>query len=202
MHPHRKQLSHDQVLKQVIRRQDPPELLIRKGIWLQLCLSIISQQLSTRVAEVIGNRFLNLFPRKTPTLKSVLEMPDERLREVGLSGAKTMYIKNVCRFFLEHKLTDSRLHKLDDELVIQCLTEIKGVGRWTVEMILMFSMAREDVFAADDLGIRQAMIQLYQVEAENERALRQQLIQIADSWKPYRTYACRYLWRWKDQIPG
>ena len=202
MHPHRKKLGRDQILKQVIRRQDPPELLIRKGIWLQLCLSIISQQLSTRVAEVIGNRFLNLFPRKTPTLKSVLEMPDERLREVGLSGAKTMYIKNVCRFFLEHKLTDARLHKLDDESVIQCLTEIKGVGRWTVEMILMFSMAREDVFAADDLGIRQAMIQLYQIESENERSLRLQLIQIADSWKPYRTYACRYLWRWKDQIPG
>lgn len=202
MHPHRNVLSRDKTLKKLLKKLDSPELKIRKEIWLQLCLSIISQQLSTRVADVIGQRFLGLFPRNKPTLKNVLAMPDERLQGVGLSRAKAQYIKNVCQFFLDQKLTDARLQKMDDEVLIDCLTQIKGVGRWTVEMILMFSMAREDVFAADDLGIRQAMVQLYQIEAENDRMLRQQLLQIAETWKPYRTYACRYLWRWKDQVAG
>ena len=90
------------------------------------------------------------------------------------------------------------LQKMEDEELILYLTQIKGVGRWTAEMILMFTLAREDVFAIDDLGIQQAMAKLYKIDFTNKKLLREKMIAVSDKWKPYRTYACRYLWRWKD----
>lgn len=108
------------------------------------------------------------------------------------------YVYNVCDFFIENNVTDARLHKMEDEPVIAFLTQIKGVGRWTAEMILMFGLGREDVFAADDLGIQQAMTKLYKLDPSDKKQLKQQMISISDKWRPYRTYACRYLWNWKD----
>ncbi len=90
------------------------------------------------------------------------------------------------------------LHNMKEEELIGYLTRIKGIGRWTVEMILMFTMAREDVFAVDDLGIQQAMTKLYKLDATDKKALKTAMIKQAEKWRPYRTYACRYLWNWKD----
>ena len=87
---------------------------------------------------------------------------------------------------------------MSNEEVVVFLTKIKGIGAWTVEMLLMFAMQREDVFPIDDLGIQQAMIKLYQIEADNKKTLKEKMRQIAASWSPYRTYACLHLWRWKD----
>jgi DNA-3-methyladenine glycosylase II len=87
---------------------------------------------------------------------------------------------------------------MEDEELIEFLTQIKGIGRWTVEMILMFTLGREDVFAVDDLGIQQAMTNIYKLDAIDKKIMKQKMIIISEKWRPYRTYACRYLWRWKD----
>jgi DNA-3-methyladenine glycosylase II len=94
-----------------------------------------------------------------------------------------------------------KLHKMDDEEVIQYLTQIKGVGRWTVEMLLMFALGREDVFAIDDLGIQNAMIALYKLDRTDKKQFRDDMLRISKKWSPFRTYACMYLWKWKDNPP-
>ncbi|MFT3682349.1 MAG: DNA-3-methyladenine glycosylase 2 family protein [Ferruginibacter sp.] len=194
-------LSRDKKLKKVIELQEPYILKKRKQVWLHLCGSIMSQQLSTKVADVIYKRFLNLYPRKKPTLQLIIDTPFETLRGIGLSNAKTNYVKNVCVFFLENDLSDAALHKMSNEELIKKLTEIKGVGQWTVEMILMFSLGREDVFALDDLGIQQAVAKLYKLDTANKKELKQKMHEVSLKWSPYRTYACRYLWGWKDNVP-
>jgi DNA-3-methyladenine glycosylase II len=191
-------LSKDKKLSRVIEAQEPHVLVKRKKIYLHLCSSIMSQQLSTKVADVIYKRFLALYGTKTPTAQQILDTPFETLRSIGLSNAKTNYVHNVCCFFIEQKITDAQLYKMKDETVIELLTQIKGVGRWTVEMILMFSLQHEDVMPVDDLGIQQAMTKLYKLKFETKKELYKQMYKRAEKWRPYRTYACVHLWRWKD----
>jgi DNA-3-methyladenine glycosylase II len=194
-------LSKDKKLKKIIDLQEPYILQKRKQVWLHLCASIMSQQLSTKVADVIYQRFLNLFPRKKPTPQLIIDMPFETLRGIGLSNAKTNYVKNVCTFFIEEKITDAALDKMSNEELIKYLSQIKGVGQWTVEMILMFTLGREDVLALDDLGIQQSMAKLYSLDTTNKKKLREKMLYHSAKWSPYRTYACRYLWGWKDNVP-
>src|SRR5689334_19254768 len=174
------------------------ELKLHKNIPLRLMASIMSQQLSTKVAQVIYRRFLELYNGKEPKPQQVLDTPFEKLRGIGLSNAKVGYVKNVAEFCIQHKITDKKLLAMGNEEIIELLTQIKGVGRWTVEMLLMFTLGREDVFAIDDLGLQQSMIKLYKLNASDKKQLRERLIKISSKWSPYRTYACMYLWRWKD----
>ena len=178
--------------------QDKPVIEKRNHIHLRLCASIISQQLSTGVAEVIYGRFLNHFKKKIPTSKEIRAIDIETYRSIGFSYAKAQYVHNVCDFFIEHKLTDARLHKMSDDELIDLFTQIKGVGRWTAEMILMFTLGREDVFAADDLVIRQTIAKTYKLDITNKKMMVQEMNRISEKWKPYRTYACKYLWGWRD----
>lgn len=191
-------LCKDKKLRRVLDEQDALVLEKRKKIYLRLCASIMSQQLSTKVAEVIYNRFLALYGKKEPTAQQILDTPFETLRSIGLSNAKTNYVHNVCRFFIEENITDAQLYKMSNEEVIEKLTKIKGVGKWTTEMILMFSLQHEDVFPVDDLGIQQAMTKLYKLDPSNKKLLYEQMHKVAEKWRPYRTYACIHLWRWKD----
>ncbi len=191
-------LSKDKRLKKIIAAQLPCVLAKRKGVYLHLCGSIMSQQLNTKVAAIIFARFLNLYKNKKPTPRQIADTPFETLRSIGLSNAKANYVRNVCRFFIEEKLTDAKLDKLSNGELIKYLSQIKGVGQWTVEMILMFTLGREDVFALDDLGIQQSIRKLYQLEEMDKKALKEKMLQLSQKWKPYRTYACRYLWGWKD----
>ena len=195
---HIQHLSKDKKFKKILDLQQPFVLQSRKKVYLHLCSSIISQQLSTKVARVIFQRFLDLFGKKEPTAKEILEIPVEKFRSIGFSNAKAGYVHNVCKFFVEHDLTDDRLHKMSNEEVVDLLTQIKGVGRWTVEMILMFTLGREDVFAVDDLGIQQSITKLYKLDSSNKKLMKEKMLQISFKWAPYRTYACRYLWGWKD----
>ena len=195
---HRLHLEKDKKLKRVLQQQEPVELRRRKHIYLYLCASIMSQQLSIKVAQVIYQRFLALYGKKSPSAQHILDTPFETLRGLGLSNAKASYVQNVCRFFKEQKLTDARLYRMTDEQVVATLTQIKGVGKWTAEMILMFGLQHEDVFPADDLGIQQSMIQLYKLNPASKKELLVQMHKVAEQWRPYRTYACLYLWRWKD----
>lgn len=194
-------LSKDKKLKKIIELQEPHILVKREKVYLHLCYSIMSQQLSTRVADVFHRRFIDLYGGKEPAAKQIAETPFETLRGIGLSNAKANYVLNVCRFFMEEKITDAKLHKMSNEELIKYLTQIKGVGQWTVEMVLMFTLGREDVFALDDLGIQQAICKLYKIDAEDKKVMKEKMLAVSKKWSPYRTYACRYLWGWKDNTP-
>lgn len=194
-------LYKDKKLKKIIELQQPCVLTKRDKIYLYLCYSIMSQQLSTKVADVFHRRFIELYGGQEPTVKQIASTSFETLRTIGLSNAKANYILNVCNFFIEENITDARLHKMSNEEVIKNLTRIKGVGQWTVEMVLMFAMGREDVFAVDDLGIQQAICKLYKVDALDKKAMKEKMLTVSKKWSPYRTYACRYLWGWKDNAP-
>lgn len=173
-------------------------LIKRKHIPIRLIASIISQQLSTKVAKIIFLRFLDLYKGKEPSCVQVMNTPAETLRNIGLSNSKVSYVQNVALFFLENKLTDKQLYAMDPEAVIDLLTQIKGVGKWTVQMLLMFSLGHEDVFAVDDLGIQQSMIKLYKIKYFTKKELHTKMLAKAIKWAPYKTYACLHLWDWKD----
>jgi len=195
---HIKHLSKDKLLKKAILKTGKVELKKRKNIFIYLVKSITSQQLSTKVADVIYKRFLDLFEGKEPTPEQVLELKHEQLRSIGLSNSKVTYVQNVARFALERGLDSRKLQKMENEELIEYLTEIKGVGRWTAEMIMMFALGREDVFAVDDLGIQIAMKNLFGIKISDPKKMKRKMILISEAWSPYRTYACMYLWRWKD----
>ncbi len=193
-------LSKDVVLKKLIDEQETFELEIQKNLCIYLCLSIMSQQLSTKVAAVFQKRFMALYKGK-PTAQKIVDTPFETLRTIGLSNAKANYIQNVARFELEQGMSFSKLSKMSDEEVISYLTQIKGVGRWTVEMLLMFALGREDLFAMDDLGLQQAVIGLYGLKHRKKNTMQTAIKKISEQWAPYRTYACLHLWQWKDNTP-
>jgi DNA-3-methyladenine glycosylase II len=193
-------LCKDKKLKKIIDIQEPFVLTKRKNVYLHLCTSIMSQQLSTKVADVFHQRFLNLYGKKTPTAQQIADTPFETLRGIGLSNAKANYVQNVCKFFIAENITDIQLYKMSNEDVIKHLTQIKGVGRWTVEMILMFTLGREDVFPLDDLGIQQAVCKLYAIDATDKKEMKEKMLKVSKKWSPYNTYACRYLWGWKDNV--
>ena len=194
-------LQKDKKLATIINEPLHERIKPHQNIMLQLIGSIMSQQLNTKVADIIYNRFLALYKNKAPKAKQIAETPDEKLRAIGLSNAKVSYVKNVAAFVDAHKITDSKLHAMSNEEIIELLTQIKGVGKWTVEMLLMFALGREDVFSIDDYGVQKAMIKLYKLHKLDKKQLREKLLRISKKWSPYRTYACLYCWHWKDNAP-
>ena len=191
-------LSKDSRLRKVLAEQDAVRLSSHKNIPLRLCASIMSQQLSTKVAKVIFQRFLLLYGGEEPAPEQIVTTPLETLRGIGLSNAKAQYVVNVARFCIDYQLNDKKLKKMSNEEIIALLTQIKGVGQWTVEMLLMFTLGREDVFAVDDYGIQVAMKNIYKLDNTNKKAFKESMQKIAAKWSPYRTYACLHLWQWKD----
>ena len=193
-------LSKDKKLAAVLSQPLPP-LQLHRNIPLRIMASIMSQQLSTQVAKVIFHRFLKLYNNEEPTPQQVLATETEKLRAIGLSYAKIKYIHNVASFCIENHIDDKVLLAMSNDDIIALLTQIKGVGRWTVEMLLMFALGREDIFAVDDLGIQNAMQKIYKIRAENKKDLKEKMLKISARWEPYRPYACRHLWQWKDNQP-
>lgn len=194
-------LSKDRKLSRLIAQQESFTLKSHKNICLRLCASIMSQQLSTKVAKVIYHRFLELYGGNEPTPEQIVITPLETLRGIGLSNAKAQYVLNVAQFAIDHNLDDKRLKKMSNEDIIELLTQIKGVGRWTVEMLLMFTLGREDVFAVDDYGIQVAMKKIYKLDDSNKKEMREKMLKLSAKWSPYRTYACLHLWHYKDNVP-
>ncbi len=158
-----------------------------------LARSIIHQQLSTKAAQAIHRRFLALYAElPQPTAEAILHTSDETLRAVGLSRSKVVYIKDLAERVLAGLPTLTELADLSDEEIIQTLTAIKGVGRWTVQMLLIFRLHRWDVLPVDDLGVRTGIRQLYQLpELPNKSAMEQ----LGQAWRPYRSIATWYIWR-------
>ena len=161
--------------------------------------AIASQQLSSKVAATIVNRIRALVPgEETPTAAQIFALPDQALRDVGLSWAKVSYIKDLARRVVSGELDLVHVSGMSDEEIVKELVAVKGIGRWTAEMFLLFSLARPDVFAVDDYGLRVAVKRLYDLPDLPKPA---PMREIAEPWRPYRSYASLYLWRSLDNSP-
>ncbi|HEV2131620.1 MAG TPA: DNA-3-methyladenine glycosylase [Longimicrobiaceae bacterium] len=183
----------DPVLREVIDRVGPFEPAHEPDLWRSLVGSIISQQLSVRAAATIESWVAALgdgvgFPEP----QRLLALPEETLRACGLSGAKTRYVKDLAGKWLDGTLQPERIAALPDEEVIAELTRVKGIGRWTAEMVLIFTLRRPDVLPVDDLGFRNAVQRAYGLP---ERPGAAELQRLGDAWRPYRSIATLYLWR-------
>lgn len=184
----------DRVLATVIDRVGDCQLhqaQLPGDVLFALSRSIIHQQLSTKAAYAIHQRFLGLYAQ-VPTAVAILDTSDETLRAVGLSRPKVTYIKDLAQHVVAGLPTLADLAHMPDEEIIQTLTVIKGVGRWTAQMLLIFRLQRWDVLPVDDLGVRSAIRQLYQLPELPPKRVTEH---IGQAWQPYRSIATWYLWR-------
>ena len=156
--------------------------------FMSLCREVIGQQLSNAVAKVIFNRFETLVKDASP--KAILHISDEDLRSVGMAWSKVRSIKDLAQKVADGSLNLEELNALSNEEIIAELTKVKGIGPWTAEMFLMFTLGREDVFSSGDLGLKRSITKMYGLKDPTEK----QIEKISLRWKPYRTYACFVLW--------
>jgi DNA-3-methyladenine glycosylase II len=165
----------------------------RKDHLTALTGAIVSQQLSTKAATTIFARFAALFPdSQIPHASAIDEVSDEALRRAGFSSQKISYLRDLCARIVDGRLVLDELEVLDDELVIQRLTAVRGFGRWTAEMFLMFRLHRPDVLPVGDLGIVNAIRRLYKLR---NRPHPKRSLKLGEAWRPYRSVACWYLWQ-------
>ena len=158
-----------------------------------LTRSIVYQQLSGKVAKTISDRFILLYKDKSyPTPVDVINIDHEKLRSVGLSNSKAQYIKNIAHAFLDNPDTYDSLEKMDDQDIIDTLITIKGVGPWTAQMFLMFTLNRPDVFPVTDLGVQKGFQHYYKL---SEMPTPGQMLKKSEQWAPYRTVVSLYFWR-------
>lgn len=157
-----------------------------------LCGEIVGQQLSGKAADTIFGRFQKLFPKKKITPESVMKIPDKKMREAGMSWSKVAFIKDLAKKVISRELQFEKLKELSDEVVLQEVMKVKGIGPWTAEMFLMFTLQREDVFSHGDLGLRKAIKKLYNFKKDPTK---KQIEKIVARWTPYKTYASRILWK-------
>ena len=193
----------DKVLKRVMVDRGPldPEI-DRRGSrpdpFEAVARAIVGQQLSTKAARSIWEKLLSQFGGKTPTPEELLRKRKPTLRKAGLSNAKVEFLRDLAQRVKDGRLDFDRISEFSDEDVIADLIEVKGVGRWTAEMFLMFHLGREDVVSAGDLGIRRAIQIAYGLE---DLPGPEDMERISDEWRPRRTLACLYLWRSLDNTP-
>ena len=166
------------------------------GYFKQLCREIIAQQLASKAAHAIINRFYDLFERKHVAPDKVLAFSEQELRNVGMSWAKARYIRDLAQKVKDKEVGLNNLHNMDDKLVVEELIKVKGIGNWTAEMFLIFTLGREDVFSHGDLGLRKALQKLYGFKDKPNET---QINKIVDKWSPYKSYGCLALWRSIDK---
>jgi DNA-3-methyladenine glycosylase II len=192
-------MRRDPVLAPVIRRHktrspldipalDPFPALVR---------TITAQQISTRAAATIHGRLIALMPNGVAP-DALLALTDDQFRQAGLSRQKIGYLRDLASKVASGDLPIGSLHELDDEAVINAIVKVKGLGRWSAEMFLMFRLRRPDVLPVDDLGIVNAIQRLYGLRKKPKAA---RIIKIGEAWRPYRTVACWYLWRSLENSP-
>jgi DNA-3-methyladenine glycosylase II len=193
-------LRKDKVLKKIIDKCVLPERGKKKNVYDSLIASIVSQQLSVKAAATIHTRFIDLYAG-TPSPEQILSTSLEQMRSVGLSGQKAGYMKNLAEYFSTNPTDNKYWLKLDDEQIIKELTSIKGIGKWTVQMMLMFNLDRPDVLPLDDLIIKNYIIRYYKIDEHlPKKELEAMITKIASKWSPYRTFACLYLWASKEFV--
>ena len=189
----------DPILRDLMRALGPCGLAARQHTnpFKALIRAIVGQQLSTKAAATIFTRFESLFDT-FPSAAQVMAVPDERLRSVGLSSQKTGYLRDLCRRIEEGALPIDALDLMADEKVIETLTQVKGVGRWTAEMFLIFRLQRPDVLPVGDLGIVKEVQRVYKLR---KAPTPDRLTRIGEAWRPYRSVACWYLWASLSNAP-
>lgn len=184
--------KNDPILYSYIEKIELFEHKPSSDLFVELCEAIINQQLSDKAAATIFQRFKNLFPKGRITPRAFLKLPDAKIRSCGTSNAKVKFLKDLAKKVASGKLNLERLRELTDGEVIVELTKVHGIGPWTAEMFLMFALGREDVFSHGDLGLRNAIKKIYRFKKEPSR---KQIEKIVAKWSPYKTHACRILWR-------
>lgn len=185
----------DPKLRKIIRKVGPCTLRPRRDYFVVLCKAIYAQQISTRVAAVLFARFRQRFPGKRPTpllTLSLLDGDPALLKTCGLSRQKTKYLRDLAEHFHAGKIATRRLSTMTDQQVIDALIRVHGIGRWTAEMFLMFVLNRADVLPVDDLGLRDAVREVYGLD---HRPTTKELTLLAEPWRPWRSLATWYLWR-------
>ena len=198
-------LRKDAVLRPLIDELPFPEERIQlREIYPSLLRSIVGQQVSTKAAAAIYRRFLLVFgldgddDTVAPTPKVLAKAAPDELRAAGLSWSKVSYVIAMAEYFVAHPKAEKSLQKMDDEEVIKELVSIKGVGRWTAEMMLIFAMGRTDLLPLDDLAIYQSIMELYELNPDaKKRELKKEMTELAEAWRPYRSIACLYLYSWR-----
>lgn len=188
--------ERDRVLKEIIHRHPEISLKTRGDAFTTLARSIVGQQISVKASESVWQRLLAVVPEITPAMLSQVE--EAILRECGLSQRKAGYLKGLSRHFLEGKLVPASWDGMDDEAVIADLMQVKGIGRWTAEMFLIFNMLRPDVLPLDDFGLQRAMGMHYN---GGEPLSKLKIRVISNEWQPWRSVATWYLWRSLDPSP-
>ena len=194
----------DKVLRRVMEERGPIDPAIdRRGSrpdpFEAVARAIVGQQLSTKAAQTINQRVLELYGGKTPTPEQLIETDPEDLRGAGLSYRKAEYLRDLAEHVVDGRLELDRFGEMSDDQVIAELTAVKGLGVWTAHMFLMFHLRRPNVLPVGDLGIRRAMQRLYGLDDLPDA---DQMTSIAEPWRPYRTLACLYLWRSLDNEPA
>ena len=183
---------NDPNLKRLFNTFDIPELDIEKNYFWSLCRSIIYQQISGKAAKTISDRFIALFPsEKNFNPKEVLDIDIDNLYTVGLSKQKASYIKNIAVAYDRNFINENNFSLMTDTEIIKQLTNIKGIGRWTVEMFLIFTLRRSDVFPVTDLGVQKGFQIFYSLDELPSIDL---MNRKAKKWRPYRTIVTLYLW--------
>ncbi len=191
----KERLSKDPILKKLLVKYQIKEYWGgRQDHFLDLVEIVTGQQLSMKAAKSIFDRFLVLFDKPTPT--NILDTPDEKLRTIGLSGSKVKYVKNIAQAIVGGELDPAKLTDLPDYEVYKQLTKIKGIGPWSAEMFLIFSLKRPDVFSVGDLGLRSAIEKLYGIKRDDQKAI----LALAQTWRPHRSLASRLLWASLDNV--
>jgi len=170
-----------------------PAISTSNDLFPDIIRAIIAQQLSTKAAATIFTRFMRIASEEDNLYHFILKSNPQILREAGISSQKCTYIQEVAAYFTKHSLFDSNWQEWQDEEIIETLTKIKGVGVWTVQMLLIFSLNRNDVFPPEDLAIQQQMKKFYKLTTGGN-ALKKEMCAIAESWRPHRSVASRLLW--------
>ena len=192
--------KHDPILAEVIKNAPLPSFVPHKNYYQELVESIISQQLSVKAAATILKRFRELFSKDFPMPEDILATDIETLRSVGLSRQKASYIQDLATRVLEGSVQFAHLDSLDNAGVIKELTQVKGVGVWTVHMFLMFCMGRLDVLPTGDLGIKNGIYKLYTLP-EKPTPEDMEMIALNNNWHPYESVASWYMWHSLDNAP-
>lgn len=191
--------SKDPILKKIIEKIGECNLELEPKPFPALVEAILYQQLSMKAAGTIVRRFKALYPNHIfPTPKDILDTPDEKLRGCGISGPKIKYIKDLSQKFKDEVIVPSKFSEISDEQIIDELIQVKGIGRWTAEMFLIFSLGRPNVLPVDDLGFRKAVYQYYGFD---DLPSKDEIQKVAKKWEPYCTIATWYLWRSLDKEP-
>jgi DNA-3-methyladenine glycosylase II len=184
---------NDPVIERIAAQNPLPEIKVTTNLFVDLVEDIVAQQLSSKVADTIFKRFCNLFPEGIPTSDSLLQKSHEQLRAIGLSNAKANYVKNIAQYFLDNDFSVDKVNHLTDEEIVSELIKIKGVGVWTAQMVLIFSLNRPNVFPYGDLAIQQGMNSIYNLQLQGKDLVKE-IAKISENWQPYRTIGTRYVW--------